>query len=160
VSDDERARPKRRLTQDEERLRHEIGERIALARANAGYSNASAFARRVGVDRNTLQRWEKGENAPDALNLAAIVATCNVSADWILRGQVAPAAREVLEAWYQTKRGESAPAEARSFLESLPIGGYTASFLFYDIALTAFEHGLSPEAAAAAARVTTTARTG
>jgi transcriptional regulator with XRE-family HTH domain len=137
-----------------------LGERIALARVNAGYTNASKFAVSIGVDRNTLYRWESGAVAPDVFNLESVAAATRVSCDWLLRGAIASSAQEVLSRWYETPRGKSASEGARVFLESLPLHGYVPSFGFFDLALMAYENGLSPTEAAQAARETETARNG
>lgn len=131
-----------------------IAERIKSARIAAGYENAAAFARDVGVQANTIYRWESGLIVPDIFRLEAIARVCRVSADWLLRGVCPLQDREILRAWRDTRKGQTASEPAMAFLEALPLEGYTPSFAFYDLALVAFEHGLSPEDAARGSRFT------
>lgn len=117
----------------------ELGERIREAREAVGLGVRAEFARQVSVDRGTVERWEGGKGAPDAVNLRAIVAVTNVSADWLLRGFVAPSWRPTYERWAKV----AAPSpKAKIWLESLPLEGYEPSEAFYDLALVAFRHGL------------------
>lgn len=134
--------------------RAEIGERIQRARVAAGYTVAAEFARACGVQPNTLYRWERGDIAPDIFRLESIGRAARVSTDWLLRGAPPVAASRVLAAWKASARGASARPAAIAFLEALPLEGYEPSFMFYDLALLAFEQGLSPEAAALAAKFT------
>lgn len=135
-----------------------IGERIARARAAAGLTNASAFARDIGVVPNTVYRWEKGELAPDIWSLESIASACRVTTDWLLRGVGAGDVADVLLAWKHTPRGASASAEALTFIESVALPGYVPSPTFYDLLLFAFEQGLRGDEAVRAAKTTTTAR--
>lgn len=52
--------------------RSQIGGRIARARLEAGIRNKSAFARAVGVQPNTIYRYETGEIVPDIFKLETI----------------------------------------------------------------------------------------
>lgn len=155
---------KRRTSEQLAKLR-EMGERFALARSQSSLTAAELGAR-VGVDRNTIYRWEaagqiaeidgkrvKGSE-PGALDVEAVSRATGVTTDWLLRGVSAPAVRDILDAWYGTARGKLASAAARVFLENLPLAGYVPGPSFYDNALVLFEHGLSPERAAQAARET------
>lgn len=117
----------------------ELGERIRQAREAAGLDVRAEFARKVNVDRGTVERWEGGKGAPDAVNMRAIVEVTKASADWLLRGFVAPSWRPTYERWAKA----AAPSlQARIWLESLPLEGYEPSEAFYDLALVAFRHGL------------------
>ena len=98
------------------------------------------FARRIGADRTTVGRWEKGIGAPDAVHLRAISDVTGAPADWLLRGFVAPSWRETYDAWVATANPTRA---ARIWLESLPLEGYEPAAVFYSYALTAYQHGLS-----------------
>jgi transcriptional regulator with XRE-family HTH domain len=133
--------------------RRAIGARIASARLSAGYENASEFARHVGVSPNTIYRWERGEVAPSIWQLESVSRVSRVTTDWILRGSRQDAS-ERLDAWLETPRGRSAGEGARAWLRELPIGGFVPSDVFYDLALLAFEQGLSPDEAVVAARFT------
>ena len=137
--------------------RKAIGERIATARLSAGYENASEFARHVGVSPNTIYRWERGEVAPSIWQLESVSRIARVTTDWILRGSRQDASAR-LDEWLKTPRGQSAKEPARIWLRELPIGGFVPSDVFYDLALLAFEQGLSPDEAVVAARFTETKR--
>ena len=101
-----------------------------------------------------MGRWERGDGLPDALNIEAISRVCGVSADWLLRGVPPSQASEVFARWRASPRGMTASEVALLFLETLPLGSWTPSLVFYDLALLAFEQGLSQEEAVDAARVT------
>lgn len=133
--------------------RKEIGERIARARLTAGYENAAEFARLVGVQPNTLYRWERGDLVPSIWYLEGVSRIARVSSDWILRGTAEPRL-EILEEWRRTPRGQTATEAQLSFLRALPLEGYTPTLRFYNLALSAIEEGLSPADVALAARVT------
>lgn len=144
-----------RATPEERRARAtEIGARIAAARDAAGYRNATRFAAAIGADRNSVGRWERGEVVPDALFLEAISRVVRVSADYLLRGETPPEWTSTIATWQATPTGSRASAEALAFVRSLPVAGYVPSLRFLDLALVAFEHGLTPTEAAAAARET------
>jgi len=125
----------------------EIGARITEARESAGWTNKTTFAAKVGTDRNTVGRWEKGESVPDALLLDAVSRITLRSADWILRGEAAPEWSETIEKWRKTPTGSRAPDAALGFIKSLPLGGYTPSMRFLDLVFTAWEHDLKPDEA-------------
>jgi transcriptional regulator with XRE-family HTH domain len=130
-----------------------LGARIRRVRETSGY-NQTRFAELIEADRNTVGRWERGDGLPDALNIEAISRVCGVSADWLLRGVPPSQAAETFKEWRESPHGRAASQEALLFLETLPLGVWTPSRTFYDLALLAFEQGLSQEEAIDAARVT------
>lgn len=149
--DDDEARRR-----SDQRKREEIGGRMARARVGSGFANVTKFAQLVGVDRNTVGRWERGENAPDALALDDFARVTRVSIDWIVRGEIAESARVVLDAFVR-KHGERAE-KARTFLESLRLDGYVPTEQFYELVLIAYERGLEPDDATRVSRVTVSAK--
>lgn len=143
----------RRTVEDSEATRIAVGRRIAEARAASPFAgNASAFARAVGVQPNTVYRWEDGAVVPDIFRLESIARVCRVSSDWLLRGAEDVTAHEALDQWLAGPRGQLAAPGAVRFLRSLPLAGYRPSPQFWDLALIAYESGLSPDDAATAAR--------
>lgn len=52
------------------------------------------MAAKINVEPGTLGRWERGENAPDADALGAIIAVTGCDAGWLLTGRTTAAARE------------------------------------------------------------------
>lgn len=58
-------------------------ERLRLARQLRGLSGYE-LARRVGVSRDVVRRWEKGEVNPCLGSLARLCRALEVSADWVL----------------------------------------------------------------------------
>jgi transcriptional regulator with XRE-family HTH domain len=139
--------------EDTPESRKAIGDRIQRARLSAGYENAAEFARHVGVSPNTIYRWERGDVSPDIFRLESVSRVARVSTDWILRGSRQDASGP-LETWLDTPRGRSASESAKQWLRELPIGGFVPSPAFFDLALLAFEQGLTPEEAVLAARFT------
>jgi transcriptional regulator with XRE-family HTH domain len=134
-----------------------IGARIRESRLAHGMSQTQ-LARAIEVERNSITRWETGAGLPDAINVDRLSRAFGVTADWLLRGVDSPQPRVVLEAWRKTPRGQTASEEALRFLESLPLGRWVPSPAFYDLALLAFEQGLTRDDAIEAARVTLTHR--
>jgi transcriptional regulator with XRE-family HTH domain len=62
-----------------------IGARIRQAREAAGRSRLSV-AVELGVDPNTLQRWERAWTSPPAARITAIAAALDVDPTWLLVG--------------------------------------------------------------------------
>jgi transcriptional regulator with XRE-family HTH domain len=62
-----------------------IGERIREARERAGMS-AAQLARRVGVEKSSLDAWEAGERDPRANRLNTLAGLLGVSLGWLLEG--------------------------------------------------------------------------
>lgn len=143
----------RRAVIDSPENRAAIGARIAHARLAAGYENAAAFAKRVGVTPNTLYRWESGKIVPDIWSLAAIAEVAEVSADWLLFARERPHAEE-LAAWRATARGQLASPPALAFMASVPLKGYRPTDTFFDLLLFAYEQGLDASDAVLGARYT------
>ncbi len=50
------------------------------------------FAQRLGVSRNTLVRYEKGDRIPDATFLAQVISEFGIDANWLLLGVGEPPA--------------------------------------------------------------------
>lgn len=49
-----------------------------------------ALAERLGVSRQAVSKWERGESSPDTDNLIALARLYNISLDALLLGQDAP----------------------------------------------------------------------
>lgn len=141
--------------EDTKATRKAIGDRIRQARIACGMTNASEFGRQTYVTPNTVYRWERGEVAPSIFSLFDIAATCRVSMEWLVGGSERGAGK-VFDAWLETPSGLGASVEAQTFLGSLPMLGYEASLLFYDLALVAWQNGLSREEASRLAKTTQT----
>lgn len=135
--------------------RKEIGRRIAQAREGSGWTNITKFAAAIGSDRNSVGRWERGESVPEAHNLEAIGRITRHSVDWLLRGEVTPEWTALIDAWRRdTPRATDAVV---GWIRGLPLAGYVPSRRFLDLALTAHEHGLTPEQAVTMAQENVTA---
>lgn len=67
-------------------------DRIRDLRARAGLSQ-EALARKLGVSKNTVARWEKGA-VPSGENASQLAEALGSSSDWILTGAAATAAEE------------------------------------------------------------------
>ena len=61
-----------------------IGERLKIVR---GKKSQADFAAEIGVSRNTLLRYERGESVPDARLAAVICRKAAVASDWLLLGE-------------------------------------------------------------------------
>ena len=63
-----------------------IGSRIRESRENKGLDQ-SILSKELGVTTRTLQRWEKGEQIPDAVSVLRIAEATEVQPQWILSGE-------------------------------------------------------------------------
>jgi len=64
----------------------EIGQRVALIR---GQDSQQAFADKIGVHRNTLRNYEKGERSPDA-SFMQKMASLGINMNWLVTGEGEP----------------------------------------------------------------------
>jgi transcriptional regulator with XRE-family HTH domain len=140
-----------RPVEDTPEARRAIGARIEAARSACGLSNASAFGREVGVKPDTVYRWERGELVPSIFTLHSVASVTGVTMEWLVSG-VEPDGSPVLHAWLEAH--PSVEGDAATFLRTLPIAGYAATPLFYDLAYLAWQRGLTADEAARAARTT------
>src|SRR5262249_58772347 len=62
-----------------------VARRIAQVRRQLGLTQG-AFARRIGVSRNAVGRYEAGTVVPSAATLNRIAEAGRVTNDWLLRG--------------------------------------------------------------------------
>jgi transcriptional regulator with XRE-family HTH domain len=65
----------------------DVGHRIAMLRQRLGLSQV-AFARQVGISRNALMLYERGDRVPKSASLARIAEAGGTSVDWLLNGRV------------------------------------------------------------------------
>lgn len=132
-----------------------IGRRCKQARVDRGFTNAAEFARWIEVDPFSLARIEQGQSEPRGANIVAIAKLTNTTTDYLLRGEEASGAPEAFRAWLvSSARAKAAPAESIAFVGAIPVRGYTVNPRFFDLLLTAYERGLSPDEAARAAKTT------
>jgi len=61
-----------------------IGQRLKQIR---GKESRESFAKRFGVHRNTLGRWEAGERSPDFSFIVEVTKAYEFAPDWVLLGQ-------------------------------------------------------------------------
>ena len=73
-------------------LRKQVGLRIVRARKRHGW-NQETLARRMGVSRSVLGRWERGIVAPSLEALVKLADVLEAATDELLRGTPAPAAQ-------------------------------------------------------------------
>lgn len=62
----------------------ELGERLRAVRGDLSQID---FATRLGADKNTVGRYERGERQPDSDYLVRIHSEFGISLDWLLTGQ-------------------------------------------------------------------------
>lgn len=65
----------------------ELGSRLKLVRKDF---TQQAFADRLGTDKNTIGRYERGERLPDSAFLCRLHSLTGVSLDWLLTGSGQP----------------------------------------------------------------------
>lgn len=61
-----------------------FSDKIVYLRINILKMNQSEFATRLGVNRNTLSSWEKGEFKPSSSHIMMISYCCGVSIDYLI----------------------------------------------------------------------------
>lgn len=64
----------------------EIAERLAVMRREKGFSQED-LAGQLGLSRQAISKWERGESAPDMGNLIALADLYEVSLDELIRGE-------------------------------------------------------------------------
>ena len=64
----------------------DLAQRIRLIRRELGLSQAE-LADKLDVDASLISRWEKGDRAPDKLQLAALSRALEVHAQWLVTGE-------------------------------------------------------------------------
>ena len=63
-----------------------LGERIALARKQAGLSQEQ-LGEKLGVSRQAVSKWESSQTNPDVAYVAQMCRLLEVSSDWLLLGE-------------------------------------------------------------------------
>ena len=63
----------------------DIGRRLAALRQDEGL-NQEELAERLGVSRQAVSKWERGESTPDITNLVALSELYGVSIDYLAKG--------------------------------------------------------------------------
>ena len=63
-----------------------LGERIALARKQAGLSQEQ-LGDKLGVSRQAVSKWESGQTNPDVAYIVEMCRLFGVSSDWLLLGE-------------------------------------------------------------------------
>lgn len=101
-----------------------LGERIAKARLNRGYT-APQVAQRLGIKPSTVDRWESGELSPRASRLNQLAGVLNVPLLWLIAGADLPPSVNKPE-FSETHALENKIARAEELLGEL-------SFLLVDI---------------------------
>lgn len=73
----------------------EIAQRLADMRREKGFSQEE-LANQLGLSRQAISKWERGESAPDMANLIALADLYDVTLDELIRGE-APASAPTAE---------------------------------------------------------------
>ncbi|WP_071998242.1 MULTISPECIES: helix-turn-helix domain-containing protein [unclassified Serratia (in: enterobacteria)] len=60
-----------------------IGLRVRSVRGNLSQTE---FAKRLGIERKSVSRYESGERAPDALVILRLLSEFNIEPTWLLTG--------------------------------------------------------------------------
>ena len=111
-------------------MKSTIGERLREAREQKGLEQ-TVLAAKIGVVPRTLQRWEKGEQVPDGLEITRIAKVTGVQPTWLLTGEgeiyAAPARPENVYALPATQRRKPRMAEL-PLVSSVPAGKVSTMF--------------------------------
>ena len=65
----------------------DLHERLRRARETSGHTNASEFARLLGVAPNSVYRYERGDQSPSLGVAGRWADLTGVSLDWLVRGE-------------------------------------------------------------------------
>lgn len=66
-----------------------FAQRLREARERK-FDSAAEFARTIGAEEETYRRWERGETEPGIVALNTILEELNVSADFLVKGDLPP----------------------------------------------------------------------
>jgi transcriptional regulator with XRE-family HTH domain len=73
----------------EKKLRRDMGLRIAKARTEQNMSQTK-LAKKLGIDRSRLSKWERGLHAPLLQQLVALAQALSLSLDHLMTGEGLP----------------------------------------------------------------------
>ena len=74
------------------RVREAFAKRLKQARESR-FEHGAALAREIGVHPATYRRWVRGDVEPNLASLAKIIAATNVSAEFLIVGELPTASR-------------------------------------------------------------------
>ncbi len=80
-----------------EEWKRQVGQRLRAVRTAAGFETARAFARKLGVEENTLTSWERGLRLIEPEDLAAVRQLTGVTSDYIYYGDSSGLPPELIE---------------------------------------------------------------
>ena len=95
----------------------EVGNRLRLAIEALGLSQAQV-ARTLGMTPSKLHNYIRGDNYLPHLAIVALGDRYNITADWILRGQVAGMASPLADVLWQAASASSAAPKEGAIQES------------------------------------------
>lgn len=70
-------------------MNQQIGEKLYQQRKAAGFSQEE-LAEKIGVSRQAVSKWERGESSPDTENLIALAQLYEISIDELIMGENKP----------------------------------------------------------------------
>lgn len=79
-----------RLAKPENEPKTPLGARIRSVRRHVGDPDRESFAKTLGVSKNTIAFYERGERTPDATVLAAYRDRFGVDTNWLVTGEGEP----------------------------------------------------------------------
>ena len=96
-------------------LSMEIAQRLADMRREKGFSQEE-LANRLGLSRQAISKWERGESAPDMANLIALADLYNVTLDELIRGEVPAASAAEAETNAKTSAADKVDVTINTFI--------------------------------------------
>ncbi|MCT6880682.1 MAG: helix-turn-helix domain-containing protein [Commensalibacter sp.] len=75
------------MARPENEAKTALGNRLRSVRKAVGDPDRSAFAKSIGVSKNSLAAYERGENEPTASTLAAYASTYGICLQWLITGE-------------------------------------------------------------------------
>lgn len=121
-----------------------VGERIRRARTEAGITNASEFARAIGVQPNSVYRYERGEQLISSEILTRVAMVTGRSMEWLMAESSEPTGL-ALVSWLETPTGRSATPDEVAWLRRVDPEGLLPNHTFFDLLLSARRHGLGAQ---------------
>lgn len=90
----------------------QVGDRLRVAIEALGVTQIEV-ARSIGISGSRLHNWIRGVHYPDPLEIVKLAQRWNITADWLLRGEIAGTVSPLADAlWKSVSASEEGPKAA------------------------------------------------
>lgn len=97
-------------------MNQKTAERLYRYRKNSGLSQ-DQLAEKIGVSRQAVSKWERGEASPDTDNLIALSEVYGVSLDELIKGKIEPDRKDTSDKKESAEAEKEKQSENNSFFE-------------------------------------------